>query len=59
MAVIPIAITTFFQRQIRGINDGSLAARLIADILQFEGMRRNSGKANAEREMAKRSHGVS
>merc|ERR1711970_896603 len=50
--------TPGFQRQERGINDGSLASRLLEDILQFENMARVHGMVKTERETQKRSHGL-
>jgi len=46
------------ENQRRGINDGSLASRLPADILQYENSIRNPGAEKVERVMNKRSHGL-
>jgi len=44
------------ENQRRGINDGSLASRLLADILQYENSIRNPGAEKVV--MNKRSHGL-
>jgi len=44
------------ENQRRGINDGSLASRLLADILQYENSIRNPGAEKVE--LVKRSHGL-
>merc|ERR1719516_79335 len=46
------------ENQRRGINDGSLASRQLADILQYENSIRNPGAEKVERVMNKRSHGL-
>jgi len=46
------------ENQRRGINDGSLASRLLADNLQYENSIRNPGAEKVERVMNKRSHGL-
>merc|ERR1719187_1129281 len=48
----------FYDNQRRGINDGSLASRLLADILQHENSIRNPGAEKVKRVMNKRSHGL-
>merc|ERR1719378_606396 len=48
----------FYDNQRRGINNGSLASRLLADILQYENSIRNPGAEKVERVMNKRSHGL-
>jgi len=46
----------FYDNQRRGINNGSLASRLLADILQYENSIRNPGAEKVE--LVKRSHGL-
>jgi len=46
------------ENQRRGINNGSLASRLLADILQYENLIRNPGAEKVERVLNKRSHGL-
>jgi len=46
------------ENQRRGINNGSLASRLLADILQYENSIRNPGAEKVERVINKRSHGL-
>lgn len=50
--------TPGFRRQLRGINDGQLAARLLADILQFRPIEERRDLLATERHTEKRSHGL-